>query len=334
MILSSYLSDFASNYLLEKNKKFGSNIIAASYRNELPELLKNTASISDDYRVYSSCGQGQWAEIPWIAVLDKSITKSTQSGYYIVYLFSADMKSLYLFLGLGWTQFEDKFGIRDGRIEIESTATALQKHLRSTSGFSTSKIDLKTNNTLGKGYELGMVLSKKYDTRKLPNDAVLVDDLRNLMGVYRELRGLVGDDVFNFKPSELTQVNEQEISEILESIAKVRTEEEAKIMLKELENSLKNKTVATKVRISKIVARNAKLSNLVKEANNFYCEICGSKPFMQKNGKPYAEAHHVEELAQSRIDHPDNMICVCPLCHKIIHYGSEEELEKRKKLKH
>jgi len=292
----------------------------------------NTSSISDDYRVYSSCGQGEWAEIPWVAVLDKSITESTQSGYYIVYLFSSDMKSLYLFLGLGWTQFEDKFGIRDGRIEIEVNAKALQKHLRSTSGFSISKIDLKTNNTLGKGYELGMVLSKKYSTNNLPHDAVLVDDLRNLMGVYRELKGFVGDNIFNFKQENTTQINEQEESKIFEKIAKVRTEEEARIMLKDLAMNMDTKPVSTKVRMAKILAKNTKLSNLVKEANKFCCEICGSKPFMQKNGKPFAEAHHVDELAQSRIDHPDNMICVCPLCHKIIHYGSEEELGKRKNL--
>jgi 5-methylcytosine-specific restriction enzyme A len=313
MNLSSYLSNFASKYLIEKDKKFGGNSFATSYRNELPKILIDASSISDSYKVYSSCGQGQWAEIPWIAVLDKSITESTQSVYYIVYLFSADMKSLYLFLGLRWTQFEDKFGIRDGRIEIEATAEVIQKHLRSASGFSTRKIDLKTNNILGKGYELGTILSKKYYTKNLPNDAALVDDLRNLMGVYRELKGFVGDDVFNFKPENAIEVNEQIESEILENIAKVRSEEEAKIMLKDLAVSMDKQTVSSKVRLAKILARNARLSNLIKEASNFCCEICGRKPFMQKNGKPYAEAHHVEELALSKIDHPDNMICVCPL---------------------
>lgn len=56
---------------------------------------------------------------------------------------------------------------------------------------------------------------------------------------------------------------------------------------------------------------------------------------LQSSDKPklnavrYAEAHHKSELAKTKIDNPNDMICVCPTCHKVIHFGSEEELTRR-----
>ncbi|MCH7667332.1 MAG: HNH endonuclease [Acidobacteria bacterium] len=35
----------------------------------------------------------------------------------------------------------------------------------------------------------------------------------------------------------------------------------------------------------------------------------------------YAEVHHHEELAQGGLDVPSNMLCVCPSCHREVHYG-------------
>ena len=56
------------------------------------------------YVVTGSIGQGNWAAVPWLAIMNKDITKSTQSGYYIVYLFSEDMERLYLTLAQGVTK--------------------------------------------------------------------------------------------------------------------------------------------------------------------------------------------------------------------------------------
>ena len=36
-----------------------------------------------------------------------------------------------------------------------------------------------------------------------------------------------------------------------------------------------------------------------------------------------------EELSKSRFDNPKDMICVCPLCHRTIHYGNDESLNQR-----
>ncbi len=41
--------------------------------------------------------------MPWLAIMNKSVTTSTKRGYYVVYLFSEDMERLYLTFAQGVT---------------------------------------------------------------------------------------------------------------------------------------------------------------------------------------------------------------------------------------
>ena len=79
--------------------------------------------------------------------------------------------------------------------------------------------------------------------------------------------------------------------------------------------------------------RDPRINRLVKERAGYRCEICGADGFVKKDGGLYAEAHHLFELSKmeegNRFEHPDLMICVCPTCHRIIHYGCVNEMEKR-----
>ncbi|NOH53257.1 HNH endonuclease [Vibrio coralliilyticus] len=67
--------------------------------------------------------------------------------------------------------------------------------------------------------------------------------------------------------------------------------------------------------------RDSKLSKLVKEKNNFRCQVCDFT-FLLPNGKPYAEAHHLKPLGKehSGPDIENNMICVCPNHHAMLDY--------------
>jgi hypothetical protein len=46
-------------------------------------------------------GMGNYAHIPWIALLNKRVTGTTQKGVYCAYLFRADMSGIYLTLTQG-----------------------------------------------------------------------------------------------------------------------------------------------------------------------------------------------------------------------------------------
>lgn len=78
--------------------------------------------------------------------------------------------------------------------------------------------------------------------------------------------------------------------------------------------------------------------------SKFECNInCSHVTFTTKNGKQYMEAHHLIPMsAQSdfstSLDVDANIICLCPLCHRKLHFGVqiEDDLKKlfdsRKKL--
>ncbi len=329
-MLSELIVKFATNYLAATSTPFAGNREADVIRYELPELIRKLAAIPLNYKVYGSVGQGQWAEVPWFAILDKDITTSTQKGYYVVFLFSADMKYVYPSLGVGWQQFEEEYGVREGRIAIEQVVRELQRILRSPlDDFSFAKRDLKATSILGKGYESGGVCHKVYEIEKMPSDEVIVNDVRNLMGVYRELKGLVGKNVLNLEIPEEQIADEEFNRKVIEESEDVASPEVAKEKIKALTKIIETAPAQERTKMARYVARNRKFAELVKQAANYTCQICGMPPFKTKSGELYAEAHHTLELATHRIDHPDIMICVCAQCHRVITYGSEAEISKR-----
>ena len=92
--------------------KEASNLITKTIPRELDTYLSN-----NDYIVNGSIGKGLATKSPWIAILDKKVTKSTQKGVYIVFIFSSDYKHVYLALNQG-TTIPGKFGSRLGKNDI------------------------------------------------------------------------------------------------------------------------------------------------------------------------------------------------------------------------
>ena len=54
-----------------------------------------------------------------------------------------------------------------------------------------------------------------------------------------------------------------------------------------------------------------------------FCEKCKEKaPFIKRsNGEPYLEVHHIRPLSQGGLDSLENVISLCPNCHREIHFG-------------
>ncbi len=68
---------------------------------------------------------------------------------------------------------------------------------------------------------------------------------------------------------------------------------------------------------------------------DFKCEIDNKHmTFIAENtGKPYMEGHHAIPISlQDHFEHSldvyANIICMCPICHKKIHYGLKKEKTK------
>lgn len=54
------------------------------------------------------------------------------------------------------------------------------------------------------------------------------------------------------------------------------------------------------------------------------CEGCNKEaPFLKRNGQPYLEVHHIDELGKGGSDSPKNVIALCPNCHARITHGAD-----------
>ncbi len=122
-------------------------------------------------------------------------------------------------------------------------------------------------------------------------------------------------------------------ADLLNKLLNRKTEAEIEVIVEEMfiDDMM---PVMKKAYVANKLSRNREVSEYVKKRAGYRCELCGLEGFMQANGKQYAEAHHLFELAkmkdESRFEHPDYMICLCPRCHRIVHYGSDEEIDKIK----
>ena len=121
-------------------------------------------------------------------------------------------------------------------------------------------------------------------------------------------------------PNETINVNKQ--------ISKAKTMPEIEAILKKFEEDYQDKEPKEKSRMFRAIARNTMVAKGIKQLANFRCQVCGSFGFEKAAGGLYARVHHKEELAKSGLDVPSNIICMCPTCHRVIHYGSDEELER------
>ena len=88
----------------------------------------------------------------------------------------------------------------------------------------------------------------------------------------------------------------------------------------------------------KQIVRNPYIAEYAKQRANGVCQLCGKlAPFLDKDGKPYLESHHIIWLANGGEDSVKNTIALCPNCHKKMHVVADEKdvavlLEKQEKI--
>lgn len=283
----------------------------------LPLYIKEKSFLpSSKYKIEGSIGQGGISEVPWICVYDKDITSKATEGYYIVYLIKSDLSGFYISLNQGWTQYENLYKIKEARIQIKETSLKARKLLKSIGDFSFEDIKLLSERPLGKGYELGNICSKYYSFDSLPNDDILIDDLRNLIGIYKELKGYIGLNIIDLK-NQLTENEYQEKSQK----AKRKELKEGAIKKKEKGNSSNNSSWIRDPDIAYTALDNA----------NFLCENDFNHItfISQSTSKQFVEAHHLVPMRNQdqfdvSLDVPENIISLCPNCHRAFHNSTKE----------
>jgi hypothetical protein len=140
------------------------------------------------YLKYSwSLGAGSWALVPWVALLNKTETTSTEQGVYCALLFREDMSGLYVCLSQGITSLSKKLPKMEAYSELSRRASVIQSKIRSLelNGFVVGPgIDLHATGNLGKGYERATIAYKFYDAAAIPADDVIAGDITALLQAY------------------------------------------------------------------------------------------------------------------------------------------------------
>lgn len=113
------------------------------------------------------------------------------------------------------------------------------------------------------------------------------------------------------------------ISEMAQSVTHELSEQEiSKLSNKELARyaAVKNINKEPKTTETVVYYRDPYLKQMVKRIADGKCQCCGNDaPFIDKQGEPYLEAHHVVRLADGGKDAMDNMVAICPNCHRKVH---------------
>ncbi|WP_187274131.1 MrcB family domain-containing protein [Paenibacillus sp. N3.4] len=183
--LKEALSDILSTYLQAKRETFAGHRLGNLVRQAIPTELKKLPFIHSELKITGSIGQGNWATIPWIAIMDKRITETTRQGEYLVYLFSEDMKSVYLTFNQGVTIPNETKG-RAAAYQYFKQKVQEIRDLLPLEGMVKDDAIYLTSGGLGQDYQVSTVAYYHYELEHLPDDELLIADLNNAVTNYNE----------------------------------------------------------------------------------------------------------------------------------------------------
>ena len=182
-LLKKIMEDYLNKKITEPFNKESSMFQLINYTSK--EGIKNAIDTLDlsnvNLEVKASCGAGGWTRYPWIAVFNPEITTTIQEGIYIVYLFSEDMKRLYLTLNQGCTNLNKRLGRKEALNQMKLTRAQFRDKYRS--NFFKTDNDLKVGNG---DYEEGCIYYEEYSINDFPSEEKIIEDLSNIIAIYNE----------------------------------------------------------------------------------------------------------------------------------------------------
>lgn len=251
------LSEYKETYeQIWRNGIFTSPLLEY-FNNDLKKIVATEVNNKDtQLLIDSSTGVGRTAKTPWIAIMDKRITKKASKGTYIVYLFNKDDRTLYLTLEQSITEAKDRvinMGFKGREISAKTNQILEDEKKRVLKLISVG--NFKTDNKISTGKEdfnITAIAYKKYEMNSLPEDDVLRNDLYQMIEIYNEYY----EKCFtpNNNPANKLEINPEikpkgditnmSVQEVVESIYKYISESGFSYSIETIENlylSLKSK---------------------------------------------------------------------------------------------
>ena len=166
--------------------------------------------------------------IPWLSILNPELTRTTQAGLYIVYLYSADMKKLFLSMNQGYTRHEEvaeESGFK-GKAKRERSCATLRSEAHDlligleVRGLVPDRnievISLGADGGLPRGYEAGHIVGFEYNFSKFPHEEILQSDLDAMFTIYDATRA-INDEIRSLGKKERITVSKDPKSVITKS---------------------------------------------------------------------------------------------------------------------
>jgi hypothetical protein len=288
------------NYLDAKKTQLEGNFLAQQIRDQ-PEAIIRQILPDPELKIKGSPGIiTNWANIPWVAVFNIKETEGATEGVYVVYLFSEDMKRVYLTLNQGVTRPKKMYGTKDGLKRLQAKAYEIRaNHPLENFGLSGFKSDDSINlssHGLGSEYEKGTIFYKQYNTNNLPSNQELENDLKILVNFYSYF------------------LNEDNIlTEGTDFSGFSKGVEEGKRILKQHYMRERNRSLIKQVKEKRLL-----------EKGELRCDVCNFS-FLEKygeRGKNFIEGHHkksISEMKDGDKTYIEDIALICSNCHRMIH---------------
>lgn len=81
-----------------------------------------------------------------------------------------------------------------------------------------------------------------------------------------------------------------------------------------------SEVVSSRIATNEVYIRDAYVAEYAKRRAKGICQLCGEKaPFLNEDGAPYLECHHIVWVSKGGSDTIDNTVALCPNCHRKMH---------------
>ncbi|AXI47586.1 hypothetical protein C1J03_17180 [Sulfitobacter sp. SK012] len=186
------LSHFLKIYGEKRTGSFGVDDELGPAMRNLQAWLEQVPAVlaMPTIKVKLSVGMGNWTKTPWIALLDSRETTSTQGGTYIVFLIAEDLSVTYLTLNQGMTELRKLHGgkgAEEEMVRVLEKARTLIGDLADAGFQLDNNIDLRSDTSAAKSYEVGTIANVAFLSSALPDDETVHKYLENLLTGYERL---------------------------------------------------------------------------------------------------------------------------------------------------
>ncbi|MED4635000.1 HNH endonuclease [Peribacillus frigoritolerans] len=119
--------------------------------------------------------------------------------------------------------------------------------------------------------------------------------------------------------------------ELYEDFIRMKSNYFESLSLQQIKGALLNQQQLTvdsgrKMAQTSAFTRSVYIKEFARRVSNGICQLCEKEaPFLDKQGTPFLEVHHIHYLSKGGTDTINNVVALCPNCHRKIHQLELEE---------